>query len=78
MEGNIARVFSVTRSEEQKSDLGRINRHSRVSMTVTIISIMVEAVCIDMCWDTGIRNIDFDEKFSSEKENLLPPNICPM
>lgn len=47
-------------------------------MTVTIISITVEAVCIDMCWDTSIRNIDFDEKFSSEKENLLPPNICPM
>lgn len=59
--------------------LGRINTHSRVAMTVTIITITVEAVCIDMCWDTSIRNIDFDEKFSSEKGNLLlPPNICPM
>lgn len=61
LEGIISWVFSVTRSEEQKSGLGRINTHTRVSMTVTIITIMLEAVCIDTCWNTGIRNIDFDE-----------------
>lgn len=65
LEGSISWVFSVTRSEEQKSGLGRINTHTRVSMTVTIITIMLGAVCIEMCWDTGIRNIDFEDKFSS-------------